>query len=260
MVKLSAHLGYQFTEVPFLDRFALAAAAGYSAVEFPAPYAYEPAQLANLLKKHGLTMVQFSTPSGKNGEKGIAALPHREAEFKESLDTALRYAEALDCKLIHPMSGATSPDSAAPNWTTYQRNMQVAARHFADSGVDMLVEVISPATVPGYYMGDFDRCAALLDSLGDTPTHLLFDTYHAQTLTGDMLNCLAQWLPRTRHIQIADHPGRHEPGTGELNFPALFTLLEQAGYKGWVGCEYHPKESTQESLASLAPYLSRSGK
>lgn len=258
MLKLSAHLGYQFTESPFLERFALAAQAGYKAVEFPAPYAYDSNRLRDLLKEHDLVMVQFSVPMGKNNEKGLAALEIRSQEFRDHLQSALSYAKSLNCQLVHPMSGSRVgiPFNSA-NWRTYCNNIEFAAKTLADAGIEMLIEVISPSTVPGYYMSSYDLFEALLDRLNGTPARLLFDTYHAQSLTGDMLGCLEKWLPHIGHIQIADYPGRHEPGTGSLDFDSFFETLKRSAYGGWIGCEYLPETTTACSLFRLAPYLNQ---
>lgn len=256
MLKLSAHLGYQFTETPFFERFAQAAQAGYRAIEFPAPYPYDSGHLRDLLDEHGLVMAQFSMPMGGDKEKGIAALEFRNEEFREHLKIALSYAKALDCSLIHPMAGSRAGVLyQSANWQTYCANIEYAAKTFADAGVETLIEVISPFTVPGYYMSSYDLYEALLERLDGTPASLLFDTYHSQNLTGDMQGCLEKWMPHIGHIQIADCPGRHEPGTGALDFNMFFETLERNVYSGWIGCEYVPETTTSQGLHRLARYL-----
>jgi hydroxypyruvate isomerase len=255
MIKLCAHLGYQFGEVSFLERFALAAAAGYRAVEIPAPYAFDVDMLAEHLERFDLTLVQIGTPTGAVHEKGLAALPRRESEFRKGLAEAIRYARALGCSRVHPMAGLENGTPAA-NWGTYVSNMKLAVDLLGEEGITTLVEVMSPGAVPDYFMSSYTRARELFDAVADPRLTLLFDTYHAQVLTGDAPAELARWIGRIGHIQIADHPGRHEPGTGELDFPAMFASLEHAGYAGWLGCEYRPETTTAEGLRYLAPYLS----
>lgn len=255
-MKLSAHLGYQFTEYPFLERFAAAAHAGFTAVEFPSPYGFGIDAIKSRLEGHALELVQIATPSGSGGPdgKGVAALVGREADFLEGISTALEYAQALDCSRIHVMAGIAGPD-AHIDFEVYVANIARAAGHFAEHGMTALVEVMSPSTVPGYVLSSFALAKELFNSVANPALQLLFDTYHAAVLEEDVLSLLNQWLPKVGHIQISDFPGRHEPGTGTLPFRQIFSDIDAAHFQGWVGCEYQPLKSTEEGLCYLRPYL-----
>jgi hydroxypyruvate isomerase len=259
-MKLSAHLGFQFTDAPFLERFALAARAGYRAVEFPVPYAYEVDVLRAMLQEHQLELAQIAAPAGllEKGEKGLAALSGRGADFQRSLDAAMEYAVALRCPRVHIMAGTTGGALAA-DWRTYVGNMRLAVQTFSSEGIVTLAEIMSPGEVPGYYLSSFELAEALFDAIPDANLQCLFDIYHAAALTKDVPGLLRRWLPRTGHIQIADFPGRHEPGTGELPFDQLSEQIDTAGYDGWVGCEYRPATTTAEGLAYLQRYLHPAG-
>lgn len=256
MIRLCAHLGYQFNEVPFLERFECAAAAGYRAVEFPVPYAYDSGVLADRLARFDLSLVQFAAPMGdtSQGEKGLGALSGRETAFRTSLAQAVHYAQALRCRHIHPMAGVTS-ETARLDWSTYVANLRFAVACLAEQGMTTLVEVMSEGEVPGYFLSSYERAQALFDAVADPHLTLIFDTYHAQALTGDVKGELMRWAGRIGHVQVSDFPGRHEPGTGMLDFDALFAQLEQSGYDGWVGCEYRPETTTQAGLRYLGKYL-----
>ncbi|ATG73767.1 isomerase [Zobellella denitrificans] len=252
MLNFSAHLGFQFTEVPFAARFGAAAAAGYRAVEFPSPYEQDAGELAELLARHQLQLVQFATPMGDG--KGLAALAGRKEEFREGLHQALHYARRLGCRRLHLMSGCAGPDEPA-DATTYLDNIRYAVAFLADQGIQSLIEVIGEASAPGYFMSRFERAEWLFDAVDSPGLGLIFDSYHASRLGGDPLALLDAWWPRLGHVQVADDPGRHEPGTGRLDFPALFALLERRGYPGWIGCEYHPHNGTEAGLGWLAAYM-----
>jgi hydroxypyruvate isomerase len=255
-MKLSAHLGYQFTEYPFLDRFAAAARAGYAAVEFPSPYLYEVSAIKSRLEANALELVQICTPTGSSDahEKGLAALRGRESEFLDGVSVALSSAKALNCPAIHVMAGIERPDVDA-DWRLYVANVTSAADLFAEHGIKTLVEVMSPIAVPGYVLSSFDLAKQLFESVANPALQLLFDTYHAAVLHGNVVSLLSEWMPKIGHIQISDFPGRHEPGTGDLPFPQIFDDIDAARYSGWVGCEYHPRTTTADSLLRLRPYL-----
>ena len=242
MIKFNAHLGFQFNELPFLQRIGAAATAGFRAVEFPSPYEFDASLIADHLAQHSLSLVQFAAPAGVT--KGIAALQGKEEEFRNGLRQAVTYATALGCSDVHIMSGVTTQDAAA---LTFGNNLEYAVKYFEDQGLRPLIEVISSQAVPGYYMSDFSKAQQILEKFSSVG--LILDLYHAQLLTEDPLGVLARFYDRTVHVQIADCPGRHEPGTGNIDFAALFAALEQRGYPGWVGCEYHPSGSTVTSLA-----------
>lgn len=257
-IALCAHLGFQFQECPELERFAQAARAGFRGVEWPNPYAHPPAHLRGLLDAHGLRWTQLALPMGQAGEKGLAALPGREAEFRAGLQQAIDYAQVLGARWIHPMAGKLPPgllweDPAVQH--TYLSNVAHTVRTAAQHGLGTLLEVISDAEVPAYAMSSYDRAEQVLAALAPQSPHLLLDAYHAQLLTGDAIAVARRFAGRIGHVQIADHPGRHEPGTGSIDFGALFATLQAGGYDGWAGCEYRPATTTLDGLHHLSPYL-----
>ncbi|WP_214511284.1 hydroxypyruvate isomerase family protein [Pseudomonas brassicacearum] len=241
MPKFNAHLGFQFNEVPFLQRIEAAAAAGFRAVEFPSPYEFDASLLADHLTQHNLPLIQFAAPAGVT--KGIAALHGQEEAFRSGLLQAARYAKALACSDVHIMSGVTTQEDAA---LIYGRNLEYAVKFLEDQGLRPLIEVICVQEMPDYYMSDFSKAQQVLETFPSVG--LILDLYHAQRLTGDAADVLARFYDRTVHVQIADCPGRHEPGTGNMDFAALFADLELRGYQGWIGCEYRPTGSTVAGL------------
>lgn len=255
MVKLCAHLGYQFQEFEPLQRFAEAAKAGFRAIEWPSPYQFDIATLRELLHTHDLEWVQVTLPTGGPGEKGLTAVPGREVDFERGLHQALEYALALGAKALHPMAGIVTAWESPEVQSTYLSNLRLASTVARSNGLELLVEVIGSAQVPGYAMCSYDRAAAIFDALGDAQPKLILDAFHAQVLTGDAMAVARQWAGRIGHVQIADVPGRHEPGTGALDFEAFFSALESSGYDGWIGCEYLPQTTTLEGLHHLRQYL-----
>lgn len=244
MLKFNAHLGFQFNEWPFLQRIEAAAAAGFRAVEFPSPYEFDASLLADHLAQHALPLIQFAAPAGVS--KGLAAQHGKEQEFRAGLAQAVRYGRTLGCLDVHIMSGVTTRDDAA---STFGGNLEYAVKYFEDQGLRPLIEVISAQEVPGYYLCDFDKAQQVLEAFPGVG--LILDLYHAQLLTADAAAVLARFHERTVHVQIADCPGRHQPGTGNMDFPALFAALEQHSYAGWIGCEYRPCGPTVTSLEWL---------
>lgn len=257
MLRLNAHLGYQFTEFEPWERFTQAARAGFKAVEWPAIYAYEPERLKATIDALSLRWVQVALPFGdtSKGEKGLAALPGREDEFIQGLRDAIHYAKTLGACWIHPMAGVVREWNEVVR-TVYLKNLQRALDEASVHGLGVLVEVIGNGEVPGYAMSDYRRAAEVFATLSGQPPHLLLDAYHAQTITGDAIGLVGEWAGRIGHVQIADVPGRHEPGTGNIDFNGFFSALQSAGYEGWVGCEYKPLNGTLPGLARLADYAS----
>ena len=256
MPRLNAHLGYQFTEFEPLERFAQAARAGFKAVEWPAVYPYDPVWLREIIDALDLQWVQVALPFGDaaKGEKGLAALPDRRDEFIGGLRQAIHYAKVLGARWIHPMAGIVRDwDEAAR--TTYLENVGRAVAEAADHGLGTLIEVIGSGEVPGYAMSTYERADEVITGIGSDSLRLLLDTYHAQTVTGDAIGLVGRWAGRIGHVQIADVPGRHEPGTGNIDFDRFFAVLESTGYDGWVGCEYKPANGTLPGLAHLRRYL-----
>ena len=227
------------------------------AVEWPAIYGFDPHRLKETIAALGLAWVQVALPFGDagKGEKGLTALPGREDEFLAGLRQAIDYAVILGARWIHPMAGVVREWDGAAR-ATYLANLRRAVAMAADEGIGTLVEVIGSGEVPGYAMDSYARAAELFDEIGDAAgeaaPRLLLDSYHAQIISGDAIEVARQWSGRIGHVQVADVPGRHEPGTGNIDFHRFFAVLEQGGYDGWVGCEYKPANGTLAGLAKLA--------
>jgi hydroxypyruvate isomerase len=257
MPKLAANLTMLFNEVPFLERFERAAEAGFGAVEFLFPYDHPPEDLAALLARNGLEMALFNLPPGDwdGGERGLAALPDREGEFRESLEAALPYIDALACRRVHMMAGIP-PEGADPSvcGEAYAGNLRIAAEVLAPRGVAVLVEPINRRDIPGYFLNRQGEAVALLEAVGAPNAGLQMDFYHCQIVDGDLATHLRANFSHIRHIQIAGVPERHEPDMGEVNYLYLFDLLDRLGYDGWVGCEYRPLGDTLAGLGWARPY------
>jgi hydroxypyruvate isomerase len=255
MPKFAANLTMMFNEVPFLDRFARAAAAGFEAVECLFPYEAPPETVAARLKDNNLTVALFNLPPGDwaAGERGIAALPGREAEFRQGLETAKTYAVATGVRRVHMMAGL-APATDKEAWARYEAGIRLAAATFAPLGIDVLLEPLNRRDMPGYLLGDFDAAASVIERLGLPNVKLQFDIYHCQILHGDILKRLQALFPIIGHIQTASVPARNEPGTGELNDALIFAELDRLGYQGYIGCEYRPAAGTEAGLGWFAPY------
>ena len=252
MPRFAANLTMMFNETDFLDRFAAAAAAGFKAVEFLFPYEFEPEVIRAQLEAAGLTQALFNLPPGDwaAGERGLAALAGREAEFRQSVDTALRYASATGVGRLHVMSGlADRSDARARN--TYLSSLALACDRAAEAGLDVLIEPINPRDMPGYFLNDFNFAADLIADLGRPNLKLQFDIYHRQIMHGDVIRGLRELMPIIGHVQIASVPLRHEPGTGELDDVRVLRELDALGYTGYVGCEYRPAGETVAGLGWL---------
>ena len=251
MTRFSANLTMLFTEVPFLDRFELAAQAGFEAVEFLFPYPYAISDLKSKLEAHHLKLVLHNLPAGDwdNGERGIACLPDRTTEFREGVSKTIEYAIALGVKQVNCLIGKV-PAHADPMEVeaTVISNLSFASKALSMAGIRLLIEPINTYDIPGFYLNRTDQALKLIDRVGSDNLWLQYDIYHAQRMEGEIAQTLSKHLSRISHIQLADNPGRHEPGTGELNYPFIFSHLERLGYKGWIGCEYKPRETTQAGL------------
>ena len=258
MPRFSANLSFLFTEVPFPDRFAEAALAGFNAVEFGFGYDHSSRELAARLAASGLKQVLINAPPGDfaAGDRGLAALPGREHEFAASVVTALRYAEALSCPRIHVMAGVVADITADEAQrtrcrSTFVRNLRFAAREAEAQGVTLTIEPINPRDVPGYFLTTQADAHSIREEVGAPNLKVQMDLYHAQIVEGDLSVKLRRWLEHIGHVQIAGVPGRNEPDRGEVNYYALFELLDDLGYDGWVGCEYRPLNGTVAGLAWL---------
>ena len=258
MPKLAANLSMMFNEVPFLDRFAAAAEAGFAAVEFLFPYDHAPGEIARRLTDNGLEIALFNLPPGDwaGGERGLAALPGREAEFDRGLETALPYARALHARRLHMLAGIppAGADPAACR-ASYIRNLRAAATALAPLGITVLAEPINPRDMPGYFINTQQDAIALLDEAGAANTAVQMDLYHCQIVEGDLAMRIRANFARVGHFQIAGVPERHEPDSGEVNYPYLFELIDSLGYDGWIGCEYRPRGATLDGLGWARAYL-----
>ncbi len=257
MPKLAANLSMLFTEVPFLERFAAAARAGFTGVEFLFPYDHAPEDLAEALRDNGLEQALFNLPPGdwEAGERGLAALPGREAEFQAGLERALPYALALDCRRVHMMAGIP-PEGADCSACrgAYVASLRAASAVFAPHGVSVLAEPINSRDTPGYFLNHQGQAVALIEAAGAPNTGLQMDFYHCQIVDGDLATHLRANFGHIRHVQIAGVPERHEPDRGEVNYPYLFDLLDELGYDGWIGCEYRPAGDTLAGLGWARAY------
>ena len=258
MPRFAANLTMLFTEVPFLDRFALAAQAGFQAVEFLFPYACAASDIRQRLDANGLTLVLHNLPPGDwdAGERGMACHPDRVAEFRAGVATGLRYATALGVGQLHCMAGKVPAGvSEAVLRQTYVANLVYAAQACKDAGLRLLIEPINTYDIPGYYLNRTAQALSILDEVGADNAFLQYDIYHAQRSEGELAATITQHLGRIGHIQLADNPGRYEPGSGEINYEFLFALLDRVGYAGWIGCEYKPADTTLAGLGWIQPYL-----
>jgi hydroxypyruvate isomerase len=254
MPRFAANLSFLWTELPFLGRFAAAKAAGFHRVEYMFPYPYPPGELRSQLDDAGLEQVLFNLPAGdwSAGDRGLAADPSRVAEFRAGVDQALAYAEALGVAQLNCLAGLQL-DGVEParQWSTLVENVRYAGQRVGAEGRRLLVEPVNSHDIPGFLLPTTGDVLRLLEEVGDEGILLQFDAYHVHRMKGDPVAELEALCERVGHVQIADDPGRHQPGTGEIDFPALFALLDGGGYDGTVGLEYVPTSDTTVSLSWL---------
>ena len=251
MPRLAANLSMMFNEVPFLERFTAARKAGFEGVEFLFPYEHPAAELRSRLVGEGLTQVLFNMPPGDwaNGERGIASLPGRQAEFREAVKRALDYAATMECRRVHCMAGIVPADvSLTTAAAIYASNLAWAAEQARPAGVKLMIEPINHRDMPGYFLNTQAQGAAIVDAIGRDRIGLQFDVYHVQITEGDITKRMEQHMPVIDHMQIADVPARNEPGTGEIGWDYVFKRIDELGYMGWVGCEYRPAGDTVAGL------------
>ncbi len=251
MPRFAANLSMLFTEVPFLDRFERASRAGFEAVEFLFPYAHTPEELRAQIDAHPLQIVLHNLPAGDwdAGERGIACHPDRIAEFRAGVARAITYAKALGVPQLNCLAGkAPAGVDAALLRHTLVENLRFAARELKAAGLRLLVEPINPFDIPGFYLTRTDQALDILDEVDASNAFVQYDIYHAQRTEGEIAATLQKHLARIGHVQLADNPGRNEPGTGEINYRYLFAHLDRIGYDGWVGCEYRPARTTEIGL------------
>ena len=251
MPRFAANLTMLFTEVPFLDRFERAAQTGFEAVEFLFPYAYTPEEIRQRLDAHRLKLVLHNLPPGDwdTGERGIACHPDRVPEFRAGVAKALVYAQALGVGQLNCLAGK-APIGVEDDVLrqTFVENLRFAAAELKQAGLRLLIEPINTFDIPGFYLNRTAQALSILDAVGADNVFVQYDIYHAQRMEGELAATLQTHLPRIGHIQLADNPGRNEPGTGEINYAFLFAHLDRIGYDGWIGCEYKPATTTEAGL------------
>ncbi|HLV83981.1 MAG TPA: hydroxypyruvate isomerase [Devosia sp.] len=258
MPKFSANISFLYADLPFLDRFAAAAKDGFQAVEYVGPYDLPAAEVAAALNTHGLTQALFNLPAGDwdAGERGIGCHGDRVAEFQAGVMTAIRYGQALGCTRINCLAGiAQAGTSVEDRDAILVDNLKYAAPRLADAGITLLLEPINLRDIAGFHVSTTDHAERLLDAVGSDNLLIQYDIYHTQVMQGDLIPTYARLKDRIGHVQIADNPGRHEPGTGEINYPFVFSELDRLGYDGWIGCEYKPRSGTTAGLGWMKPYL-----
>lgn len=260
MIRLAANLSMLFNEYAFVDRFYAAADAGFKGVEYLFPYAFDVQELRQALQDAQLEQVLFNLPPGdwEAGERGLASIPGREGEFRDSVIAALRYAEALNCPRVHVMAGLLPDNADAATYAEYQtiylRNLRFAAVEAAKVGRTILIEPINTRDMPGYFLSRQAHAMDILDKVGADNVKLQFDLYHCQIMEGDLIRHLERQWEVIDHIQVAGVPDRHEPDKGEVHYPHIFERLTALGYRGWVGCEYRPQAETRVGLEWGVPW------
>lgn len=257
MPRFAANLTMLFNEVPFLERFALAKTAGFKAVEFLFPYAYSKEEIKSALDNNALKLVLHNLPAGDwdAGERGIACHPDRVNEFRSGVAQAIEYASYLHVGQLNCLAGkAPVGVEAKLLHDTFVSNLQYAASELKKAGLKLLIEPINTFDIPGFYLSKTEQGIAILDAVGADNAFLQYDIYHAQRMEGELANTIQKHLSRIAHIQLADNPGRNEPGTGEIHYDYLFGLLDRLGYAGYIGCEYKPLKSTAAGLGWMDQY------
>ncbi len=260
MPKFNANLTMLYNEVDFLERFAAAAATGFKGVEYLFPYPFEKEVLAERLRSNGLTQVLLNLPAGdwEKGERGVAVLSDRRGEFQDGVGQGIEYAKALGCGQINCLAGL-KPEGVAEEKirATLVENLRFAAAELEKEGLRLLVEPINIRDMPGFYLAHTRDALAIFDEVAHPNVWLQYDIYHMQVMEGNLTQTIRENLPRIAHMQLADNPGRHEPGTGEINYPNLFRFIDESGYDGWIGAEYNPAGRTEEGMGWVAPYLGK---
>ena len=257
MTKLAANLTMLYNEVDFLDRFEAAAKSGFAAVEYLFPYAYPKEQLVELLSRHRLVQVLHNLPAGDwaGGERGIACHPDRIGEFQDGVGKAIAYAQALGCTQVNCLAGI-APPGVDPQKVraTFVDNLRFAADPLGAAGIKLLIEPINTYDIPGFYLSRTQQALDVIRATGSPNVFVQYDVYHMQRMEGELANTIKAHLPQIAHVQIADNPGRNEPGTGEINYRFLLGFLDAIGYDGWIGCEYKPKGKTVNGLGWRAAH------
>ncbi len=256
--RFAANISMMFSEVPFLDRFAHAATAGFKAVEFQSPYDWPKEEIAKRLRDNNLQLVLFNMPAGdwEDGDRGLASIPGRETEFLRGVEASLNYAKAMGCNQIHMLAGIRPVGlSLQLAHDTYMLNLKLAAQACQADDISALIEPINQTDMPGYFLSRQDQAIEIIESVAEPNVRLQMDLYHCQISEGNLAQHLRENIDHIGHIQIAGVPDRHEPDIGEINYPYLYELIDRLGYKGWIGCEYHPANETNAGLGWAGPYL-----
>lgn len=257
MPRFAANLSMLFTDVDFPERFERASAAGFEAVEYLFPYAWDKEELAGQLKRHHLQQALFNMPPGDwdAGERGLAALRGREAEFRAGVAKAIEYARHLGCSRLHAMAGCLAPDASEQDaQEVYLENLRFAAQACREHGITVLIEPINTYDMPGYFLSGSAQAQRIVEAVGADNLRIQYDCYHMQIMEGNLAATMKPLLAQIGHIQVAGVPGRHEPDVGEIHYPYLFERLDEWGYDGWIGCEYRPKGTTEAGLGWFKPY------
>ncbi|MCL9775295.1 hydroxypyruvate isomerase [Vibrio methylphosphonaticus] len=257
MAKFAANLSMLFTELDFMARFSAASDAGFDGVEYLFPYGESAKEIKQQLDQHNLEQVLFNLPAGDwdAGERGIAVDPNRENEFQAGVPLAIEYAKALGCKQVNCLAGIV-PNGVSEEQarSTFIRNLRFAAQALEVQGIVLVIEAINTRDIPGFFLNTTEQANDIIEQVGSDNLHLQYDIYHMQIMEGDLAPTIQKNLAQIAHIQLADNPGRHEPGTGEINYTYLLNYLDDIGYQGWVGCEYKPQTTTQAGLNWLNEY------
>jgi hydroxypyruvate isomerase len=257
MPRFAANVTLMYAEHPFLDRFGAAARDGFRAIECQYPYEQPAAEIKARLDAHGLTMELINVPPGeRQGDRGVAALPGREDEFKRSIGRALEYARVLGCPRLHVLAGPVAPDAdRAVHRAKFVDNLRWAAVEALAAGVTAVVEPINRRTIPNYLLNRQDEAHAICREVDSPALKVQMDLFHCQIVEGDVAVKIREYIGNVAHMQVAGVPDRHEPDEGELNYPYLFKLIDELGYAGWIGCEYRPRAGTSEGLGWVRPWL-----
>ena len=257
MPRFAANLTMLFNEVPFLERFTLAKTGGFKAVEFLFPYDFDVQAIKSALDNNALMLALHNLPAGdwNAGERGIACLPDRVTEFRNGVAKAIEYATILGVPQLNCLAGK-APAGADPKalHDTFVSNLQYAASELKKAGLKLLIEPINTFDIPGFYLSKTEQGISILDAVAADNAFLQYDIYHAQRMEGELANTIQKYFSRIAHIQLADNPGRNEPGTGEINYEYLFGLLDRLGYAGYIGCEYKPLKTTEAGLGWMNQY------
>ncbi len=259
MPRLCANLTFLYNELGFPERFAAAAGAGFEGVEYMSPYEYPKEALAEALRKHGLSQVLFNLPAGDwaAGERGIACHPDRVGEFQDGVGKAIEYARVLGCGQVNCLAGLCPDAPEDRQRAAFVSNLKFAALKLKEAGIKLLIEPINTIDIPGFYLTRSRQALDIIGEVGADNLYLQYDIYHMQIMEGDLARTIEANLALIPHMQLADNPGRHEPGTGEINYRFLLDFIDRIGYSGWIGCEYKPATTTDGGLAWAASYLTR---